>query len=139
MTMDQDYLFLYGTLRKLLNKPMLHFIEKHSTFVGIGTVQGRLYNILTYPGMLPSDDPADQVFGEVYELHHPGKIFAQLDPYERCGPDDPQPHEYRRSQTEATLTDDSTVRVWVYWYNHNILEENRIDSGDYLKFLAERA
>ncbi len=135
--MTENKLFLYGTLRRAFNKPMFRFIENYSSYLGEATVQGRLYHILTYPGVLPSDQKGDRVLGEVYQLHQPGKVFEKLDPYEYCGPNDPEPHEYRRALTTAKLKNGAEIETWIYWYNHKIILPNRIESGDYLEFLEK--
>jgi len=136
--MADNNLFLYGTLRQVFNKPMYRFIEKHSTCLGEATVQGKLYNIITYPGVVQFAHNADRVVGEIYQLHDPDLVFEKLDPYEYCGPNDPKPHEYIRELTGAKLNSGDLIQTWIYWYNYKVNSDRYIKSGDYLEFVNQK-
>ncbi len=132
------HLFVYGTLRRSPSHPM-HRLLSPATFVGAGTFQGKLLDLGSYPAAVASDEPADTIRGEVYLLHEPATTLPALDRYEGCSPDDPAPHEYVRVNAEICLESDSTMLVaQVYLYDRPTTRLTRIESGDYLDWLARR-
>ena len=130
--MIPPYLFVYGTLRCDAGNPMQQLLVRHATCVGSGTYQGRLYRIECYPGVVPSDDPDDRVYGDVYCLSEPDRILAELDRYEECGPDFPEPAEYIRIRQQITLLGGDTISAWVYVYHRPALNLPLMPSGDFL-------
>ena len=94
--MSPDVLFVYGTLRRGAQSPMTRFVARNTVFVGRASVRGQLYSISHYPGLMPSDDPRDQVVGDVLRLASPTAILKRLDIHEGCGPGARKPAEYRR-------------------------------------------
>jgi len=117
MTPD-EYIFVYGTLRRDANSEMHRLLAKHAEFIKNATYQGKLYKIDYYPGAVPSDDPHDAVQGEVYLLHQADIVLPLLDRYEECGPAFPEPNEYSRKKQTVLLKNGRTVTAWVYLYNH---------------------
>jgi gamma-glutamylcyclotransferase (GGCT)/AIG2-like uncharacterized protein YtfP len=136
--MTEDFLFVYGTLRRKTSSKMHQILVKYTDFVAEGTYQGRLYNVGHYPGVIPSDHPVDRVKGEVYILKEPETVLTKLDQYEECGPGFAQPTEYIRRREEITLSDNSTLYAWVYIYNRSINNLEWIPSGDYLARAADQ-
>jgi len=49
---------------------MHRLLTRHGDLIGDATYQERLYRIGYYPGVVPTDDPADIVRGEVYRLRN---------------------------------------------------------------------
>jgi pyruvate carboxylase len=49
---NEDYLFVYGTLRSQMNDPLHRLLETHAVLVGTGTFQGKLYDLGRYPGVV---------------------------------------------------------------------------------------
>ena len=127
------YLFVYGTLRRGACSNMQHFLARYAAFVGAGTCQGRLYKIHAYPGVESSENPTDQVLGEVYRLREPDLVLPRLDQYEQCGPGLPEPAEYVREQQEVCLSGGERLTAWVYIYNRPTDALALIPSGDFLK------
>lgn len=133
----RDLLFVYGTLLTTANHPIGEVLRAHALFVGKGSFQGRLFWIKDpddprnhYPGALPSGNPADRVFGEVYQLMHPEKVLPVLDRYEACSPDWPEPYEFLRRNVAVTLEkDDSVIRCWTYLYTWDVSRARLIPSG----------
>jgi gamma-glutamylcyclotransferase (GGCT)/AIG2-like uncharacterized protein YtfP len=147
------------------NHRMHHILAQYAAFAGKGTMRGRLFHIGEYPGavLLTSthdfvhdterdiihdmvdgivDNAGDGVVhgevvhGEIYALHnHLHYILRVLDEYEGCGPDDPQPTEFRRERVTIFLETGQEVSAWVYLYNRPTSELEVIPSGDYLKWL----
>ncbi|PLX96620.1 MAG: gamma-glutamylcyclotransferase [Desulfuromonas sp.] len=127
---EKTYLFVYGTLRRAGG--MERLLAGQALFVADGCFQGRLYRVADYPGAVPSEDPAELVRGEVYELVDAEAVLSRLDSYEECGPGFPEPAEYIRHQEEIHLADGHRCRAWIYLYNHPVADLPLIPSGDFL-------
>jgi len=130
--MKEQYLFVYGTLRKDVGSEMNQLLARYSSFAGEASYQGRLYRIDHYPGVTPSDNSVHQVKGEVYCLDEPELVLSQVDRYEECGPEFPEPTEYIREKQEVTLANGRKVIAWVYIYNRPVENFPLISSGDFL-------
>jgi len=128
--MTEDYLFVYGTLRKETARHDL--LQQLCEFIGIGTLQACLYQISYYPGLIKSDDPRQNVLGEVYRIKNHEMLFAELDDYEECSSSFSEPHEYVRRQQMIMLSDGRQVLAWVYLYNRSTTGLKLITSGDFL-------
>ena len=128
-----DFLFVYGTLRRACAHPMHAVLAADSRYVGIAHYQGKLYRVSHYPGVVPSDNPALQVVGEVYQLFKPAQTLAELDAYEECSAEFAPPHEYRRELQQVTLERGASVSAWVYIYNRDTSGLKLITSGDFLR------
>ena len=131
MTQQNDYLFVYGTLRQNSNHKMSELLRRYANFVGNGSYQGKLYQVDYYPGVVPSDNPQDHVQGEVYQLIDADKLFAQLDEYEECSRHFPRPTEYIRCKQNVTLTTGEIMSVWIYLFNRATTGLQLIESGDF--------
>jgi gamma-glutamylcyclotransferase (GGCT)/AIG2-like uncharacterized protein YtfP len=124
-----DLLFVYGTLRRLSKHPMAAFLAERARFVGEGTVAARLYNLGRYPGMTEAACPADRVSGDVYELAGGTETLDELDRYENA--ESPLPSFFERGRAVATLADGSQIEAMLYWFRGEVVESQRIASGDY--------
>ena len=127
-----DYLFVYGTLRQNAKHPMHQQLVKHARFVAMAQYRARLYQVSYYPGAVPSNDVANQVVGELYQLQQPDIILPLLDQYEECGDGFAAPQEYRRELQQVTLESGESVSAWVYIYNRDVSALTQIPSGDFL-------
>lgn len=126
-------LFVYGTLRKDTRNSMFHLLAREARFVGRAQVQGRLFHLGEYPGLVRSRDPGLWVHGEVYTLENPPENLARLDYYEGCGPNDPEPHEFERVEKDVVLESGERKNIWVYVYRGSTTDKKEILSGDYFK------
>ncbi len=126
------HLFVYGTLRRGVDVEQSRWLEAIAIHKGPATLAGRLVDLGNYPGLLPATNPQEKVAGELYELPDESSILEQLDRYEGCHPDDPEPHEYCR--IVCTATDEDGVRVWCWTYLYQWPAEpyNLIPHGDWL-------
>jgi gamma-glutamylcyclotransferase (GGCT)/AIG2-like uncharacterized protein YtfP len=116
--MKAERVFVYGTLRRGGSN---HFRMEKAEFVTAGTVNGRLYQIDWYPGLV-LDATADAVIGEIYQV--PPAVLEELDRFEGA--------EYRRLQTPVRLPDGETVSAWIWEWLGPVDESRRITSGDWL-------
>ena len=126
---DTQYLFVYGTRSKAGGHPIHERVAKRSRFVGEASMQGKLFRMETSPGVVDSDDPADSVRGELYEVIDPKPLFEELDAYEGCGPMDVPPTLYVRAKRPIRLSDGRALEAWVYLYNRPTEGLKRIASG----------
>ena len=130
--MTPDHLFVFGTLLSGYDHPMSRMLSRRAELRGEARCTGQLYLVRHYPGMVPSTDDADQVFGELYLLRD-ADLLRELDDYEGCSEKYPQPHEYVRSRVAVTLSDGATVQAWTYLYNRPVTHLPRIKSGKFLE------
>jgi len=130
--MNSAYLFVYGTLRRDTHSKMFQLLAQYAEYVGAACYQGLLYKIEDYPGVVPSENHADLVQGEVYKLYDLELILSQLDQYEECGACFLQPTEYLRELWDVRLQSGKLIQAWLYRYNRltNCLE--LLPSGDFL-------
>ncbi len=124
-----EFLFVYGTLGSNAGHDMHQHLVRNSEYAGEGYFNGQLYRVAHYPGAVPSANLDDKVFGELYRLGAPSELFAHLDDYEGCGPNDPQPTEFVRRTESVYLEDGTRSQAWIYLFNRPVTELPRIISG----------
>jgi gamma-glutamylcyclotransferase (GGCT)/AIG2-like uncharacterized protein YtfP len=124
-----EFLFVYGTLGRNAGHDMHRHIARYSEYSGEGHFNGQLYRVADYPGAVPSSNPVDKVFGELYRLVNSHELFAHLDDYEGCGPDEPQPTEFVRRMEFVYLTRGTKTEAWIYLFNLSVTDLPRIVSG----------
>lgn len=130
-----EYLFVYGTLHTAKDGSK-HPDLKSAQFLGNAIVHGKLYLIDYYPGIvISSTDNHECVRGEIYRLLDPAPILQKLDDYEECSPHFPSPHEYQRTSCIATLPDGSTIRTWIYTFQHSTEHLTQLNHGDFWAYL----
>lgn len=125
-----ERLFVYGTLLRASSHPLAQELVQRAAFEGEARFNGRLYLVSRYPAAVPSDSLDDWVHGEVYVIRDPDFLLT-LDRYEECGPEDPQPSEYRRLQQSVVLGSGESVEAWMYVYNRPVADLQRIASGQF--------
>jgi gamma-glutamylcyclotransferase (GGCT)/AIG2-like uncharacterized protein YtfP len=110
--------FVYGTLRRGGSN---HFRMEGLDFIAEGVLNGRLYQMGGYPGLL-LDGAAGPVCGEVFKV--PEERIAALDAYEG--------DEYRRVRVAVTPADGVVLDAWVWEWLGPVDELSRIHGGDWL-------
>ncbi len=123
---NQEYLFVYGTLRSQMNDPLHRLLEKQAVGVATGTFQGKLYDLGRYPGAVPSREKNDHVLGEIYRLSEPERAFKILDAYEG--------HRFKRKQVKILQEDGQSITAWIYLYARSVKRRRFIPSGDYVQY-----
>jgi gamma-glutamylcyclotransferase (GGCT)/AIG2-like uncharacterized protein YtfP len=131
---DQQYLFVYGTLRQAFSHKMGRLVANQAIFMGPGSLQGKLYDLGAYPGVIPSNQKVDIVMGEVYALREGEELLVQLDHYEGYRPKHPERSLYLRQLKSVTLKSGTTLQAWVYIYNRPVAGRPVIESGDYVAY-----
>lgn len=136
-TSAPNRLFVYGTLRRSIGHAMHRWLARHADYEGAATFQGILYDLGSYPGVLPSSNPADRVIGEVYRLHAEahGHVLRQLDAYEDYDPANVAASQYRRERRPIVMASGGqTVQAWIYLYQRSTRHTPRIIGGDYVTY-----
>ena len=105
------------------------WLRRSARLVDPATIDGALYRIADYPGLVPGSEA--QVRGDLFVLADADVLLAVLDDYEECAGYHPQPHEYRRER-RTVRTADGPVDAWVYLYIRDVTALPRIDGGDFL-------
>jgi gamma-glutamylcyclotransferase (GGCT)/AIG2-like uncharacterized protein YtfP len=132
-----QYLFVYGTLRKNHQHPMFSVLSQYAVYYSDAWFNGKLYMVTDYPCAIPSDSPEDRVFGELYQLKYPKLLLAKLDAYEECNEQFPEPKTYVREKRLVHTTNANAVAAWIYLYNLSVINLERIQSGDFVAYLAD--
>ena len=131
--MISDRLFVYGTLMRGFDHQMAKRLSANADFLGEATCRGRLYLVKHYPGLVLSEDPADQVFGELYRLRAAGEMLREFDMYEACGEGFAEPTEYVRRLLTVTRDGQTPDEAWTYVYNWPVARLPQIASGRFLE------
>lgn len=130
-------LFVYGLLRRDCDHPMARRLEQDARHVGPATLQGKLYDLGGYPGVVDSGDSQDRVHGDIFEIVGDAeKLLQDLDVFEGCDAESEEPHEYRRVTREAML-DGAMVTAQIYLYNLDPAGKTLIPDGDFLAWRSK--
>ena len=131
-----DHLFVYGTLMGGLVTPIATYLKDNSEFLGEALLEGHLYDIGQYPGLIPQKGSNTWVQGHVFKLSNAQEMWPIIDRYEGIGPEFPPPMEYIRVEAPVLLKEE-VIDCWVYQYNYSIEGCLLIPSGNYLEHLKE--
>ncbi len=129
------HLFVYGTLLSNAGHPMGARLGREARLIGEASMEGRLYSLGRYPGLVEVADRESRVHGEVYALNNPAASLAWLDAYERISPDDAH-NDYERCERTVRLTSGEDVTAWVYFYRADVRGMPAIPNG---RWLGDRA
>ena len=127
------YLFVYGSLMGGVRSPIATYLKSNSTFLGEARIEGTLYDIGKYPGLIAQAGSGRWVKGHVFQLSDPKTMLPILDKYEGVGEGFSVPTEYVRVPTDIVLKKEK-MACWVYQYNYSIKQLPIIESGDYLQY-----
>ncbi|MGC4056259.1 MAG: gamma-glutamylcyclotransferase family protein [Paludibaculum sp.] len=120
--LEPEFLFVYGTLLSGVDNEWARRLWLAAGMPSEAKVAGRLYTLGGYPGMKdPVDGRGGWVHGQVARLPDSPALLADLDAYEGG--------EFVRLRRTATLRDGRLVPVWVYMYQPEVDENQRIWSG----------
>jgi pyruvate carboxylase len=128
----EEYLFVYGTLRRDCGNDLHRLIARNSDYIGMATYQGQMYQVADYPGIIHSQEAKDQVVGELYLLSNTIKLLNVLDEYEEYNAEKPSESLFVREQVKVSLKG-KQIETYAYLYNKKIDPKTRIASGDYVK------
>ena len=134
MKLEEEFIFVYGTLCERAMDSMCHLLKPEAEFVSMAMLQAKLYMVDYYPAVIDSSDPKDLVQGELYKASELDTLFLKLDEYEGCSLEHPSPQEYRREKRKVKNTKGEEFEAWTYIFNLAIDQFVHIESGDFLEF-----
>jgi len=114
--------FVYGTLKR---GGYFHNVLLNSRFIGEGTVEGQLYNIGNFPGLVQGKG---EVKGELYELGSETSL-ERLDHIEGFFAESPHKSLFVRKQRNIKVNDEIHL-TWVYYFNMDVSDKERIEVWD---------
>ena len=117
------YLFVYGTLLSSSNVQVAVDLRKKSKILGEAYTLGRLYDLGSYPGYIPTQNKKEKVFGQLLEIQDLS-ILIDLDEYEGV------PELYRREEVEC-VSQNGIVMAHIYIYQGLLEEAWQIHNGKY--------
>jgi len=132
-------LFVYGSLRSGFKSPAYEYISRFFSFVSDAKVQGRLFDLGTYPAGVPSNDQSF-IIGELYTIKHEPEFawaIGQLDDYEGVTIEPDEVQLYKRELVDV-YTDNSVSKAWIYWYSRSVEGRPLIESGDLIQYLEQK-
>ncbi len=133
---NNNFLFIYGSLRQDFNNPAFSYISQYFNFVGNAYVQGKLVDMGEFPAGVFSIE-GHKIIGELYQIKQPEQYdwaFAQLDDFEGVLVEANETPDFIRQQTTVFLPNNETVQSWIYWYNGNTNNNPIIESGNIFDF-----
>jgi gamma-glutamylcyclotransferase (GGCT)/AIG2-like uncharacterized protein YtfP len=122
-------LFVYGTLLSTARHPMGTRLRREARLTGPGKIEGRLYSLGRYPGLVEVDGVGSLVHGEVYALRTPAVTLKWLDAYEGILPGRAEESPYERVVRPVRLDSGETLNVWVYLYRKSVRLRPEIEGG----------
>lgn len=122
-------LFVYGSLLSRMRHPMGTRLRREARLVGDATIQGRLYSLGRYPGLVEAPSGAYPVYGEVYDLRTPATSLTWLDAYEGILPGKPERSPYERVERPVRLSSGAAVTAWVYLYRRSVRTRPEVMGG----------
>jgi len=122
-------LFVYGSLLSRVQHPMGTRLRREARVLGAATIQGRLYSLGRYPGLVEAVEGLYPVHGEVYDLKIPAASLQWLDAYEGIVPGKPDRSPYERLERPVRLASGAMLVAWVYLYRRNVRTRREVPSG----------
>lgn len=113
---------------------MHEILLRYAELTGTGYINGKLYELGHYPGLVLSNNVQKIVWGEIYKIHDDEALFRYLDDYEGCASNSRKPHEYRRDMATIHDTPEHSLLAWVYLYKQPVNHLQLVPHGDYLLF-----
>ena len=135
-----EYLFVYGTLLAGLRN---HHHLKNAQYLGPASVQGALFELGDYPGLILAGHlamPMGPVLGELYKVE--ASNWAQLDALEAFDPNAIESSMYLRQFADVTWfkgTETVMLQAQTYVYNWPLEGRRRIENGDFRRHLSNKS
>lgn len=128
--MQNDYIFVYGTLRRACTTGAHRTYLANAEFITRAKIRGKLFKVSYYPALV-IDETAGSVVGEVYRLVSKEQL-ERLDTYEECTYPALPEQEYQRLQVTVQTEAGKYLTAWVYAYQRASEHLELIASGDFL-------
>jgi gamma-glutamylcyclotransferase (GGCT)/AIG2-like uncharacterized protein YtfP len=123
------HLFVYGTLLTAAGHPMGARLRREARLIEPATIQGRLYSLGRYPGLVEATDLHSVVHGELYALNAPAVVLHWLDAYEGVIPGRPEQSSYERAERAVRTEAGGILNAWVYLYRGSVRARPEVVGG----------
>jgi gamma-glutamylcyclotransferase (GGCT)/AIG2-like uncharacterized protein YtfP len=122
-------LFVYGTLLSTAGHPNGERLRREARLLGLATIEGQLFSLGRYPGLVEVPSAGSRVHGEVYALNAPAASLQWLDAYEGIVPGAHDRNDYARVERPARLSTGDDLTAWVYVYRKPVAASALIPDG----------
>jgi gamma-glutamylcyclotransferase (GGCT)/AIG2-like uncharacterized protein YtfP len=122
-------LFVYGSLLSRVRHPTGARLRREVRLLGEATIEGRLYSLGRYPGLVEATERHYAVHGEVYDLQSPASSLKWLDAYEGIVPGKPERSPYERVERPVHLASGEAITAWVYLYRRSVRTRPEVLGG----------
>lgn len=126
---------LYGSLMSPFFTLEQLGLKSRLELLGPCTLQGRLYDLGDYPGLLMPTGAGDIVEAELYRFSDSG-VLRVLDEFEDYDPGNESASLYLRKKF---LLESPRQEAWVYLYNQSVIESDYIAGGNWQQYVAGKA
>ena len=131
-------LFVYGSLRSAFKSHAYEYISRFFSFDGIGKVNGKLFDMGTYPAAVPAADTF--IVGELYTIRNEEEFswaIGQLDDYAGVSSEPDEIQLFKRELVDV-FTEDAKTMAWIFWYTGSVEGKPPIESGDLIQYLQQK-
>ena len=104
-------------------------LRRQAGLLGEASIQGRLYRVSSYPGLVGTGNTQERVHGELYALNNPAMALRWLDAYEGIVPGGHDKNDYERIERPVRLASGEDVAAWVYLYRKDVRRLAPIPGG----------
>jgi gamma-glutamylcyclotransferase (GGCT)/AIG2-like uncharacterized protein YtfP len=119
------YLFVYGTLKKGSHVPERRPLDDKAHYLNEVVLRAKLFHLDQYPGAVLSDDEADLVHGELYELKEVEATLQELDAYEGA--------DFKRQLVDIRFPEFGfPLECWAYVYQGPVEGLTPVPGGRFL-------
>jgi gamma-glutamylcyclotransferase (GGCT)/AIG2-like uncharacterized protein YtfP len=122
-------LFVYGTLLSTAGHPNGERLQREARLLGAASLEGQLFDLGRYPGLVEAPGAGSRVHGEVYALDGPATSLEWLDAYEGIVPGNHGGNDYARVERRARLASGEDIPAWVYVYLRPVPAARLIPGG----------
>ena len=126
-----DHIVYYGSLRPPFATQRRLGISGMVEHVGPARVGGVLHDLGAYPAYVAGEG---DVVVDLYRVRD-GGLAEVLDPFEGFDPADPEGSHYVRERVDIR---GRRVTAWIYRYNGTPPPASVVESGDWVRYLAEQ-
>ncbi|MBR9999084.1 MAG: gamma-glutamylcyclotransferase [Cyclobacteriaceae bacterium] len=130
-----DKLFVYGTLMSAFVNSMSGRLNAGNRLLGPASLNGHLYDLNGYPGVIHDPCSETRIHGELYEIFEAEETLLWLDRYEVASPEFNLMNEYQRILIPVNFRDQK-INAWMYHYIKSTKNLIRIPSGNYLEYVT---
>lgn len=138
MSTEPRHILLYGTLRVGQQAFSEHRLDDSLRPAGTTFVQGQLYHLGEYPGVILGG--SRRVLVERHEIID-RSVLSTLDRYEEYDPEDTRPfdpHTFRGSMFIRRVVRAFDLPAYIYEYNGPLVHATLVEDEDWLAFVRKQ-